>query len=189
MTNSDEQFAVVRVPQPGARRDSILADAVIVGNLAAVMERLPSTRARTDALLRMYRIADDAVDAEARRDAALADAARADARRDASERQSLKDEITRLKAQVDALQEELELRKRMDKAQRIRDALEDLRAHEPGPGGTATAGDGDDKPTHHPTGDLHELGPAESTRHTAPVHPGHRFDPDSIPRVPRITRR
>jgi hypothetical protein len=114
----------------------------MVGNLNALMEQLPSTRARTDALLNMYRIADDAVEAEQRRDTALEQEREARTRRDAAERKAIADALTELRTQIDALKEEADYQKRLDKAERIREALDDLHQHQPG-------------------GELHDLGPTE----------------------------
>src|SRR5262249_47223754 len=114
---------------------------------------------------------------EARRDAADAATARAEARRNDAERRVLKDEVKHLRAEVDELKEKLELQSRMDKAQRIRDALRDLPGRRP---------DGDDEPTetHHPSGELHDLGPPDD-RSPAVTQPGHHFNADTTPRVPR----
>jgi len=144
MTNSsDDYFALVRMPQPGPRRDAILRDAAMVGNLDAVMEQLPDTKARTKALTDMFRIADDAVAAEHRRDVARADARRArDEARDIQVLQ-LSGAIDALTRRMDAMEEEHARLVAADKAQRIREALADLN-------------------THHPTGELHSLGPTES---------------------------
>jgi hypothetical protein len=154
-TKSDEQFAVVRVPPPGVARDSILAGAVMVGNLNAVMEQLPDTKARTAALLNMYRIADSAVEAEARRDVARADAKRArDELRDTQVRR-ITDAITRLSARVDALEQR--------QTRRLKEYIDSL----PDPDNPDS-----DPATHHPTGGLHSLGPAEQRDPSG-------FDPDA----------
>jgi hypothetical protein len=179
--SNDEQFAVVRVPPPGSRRDSILNDAVMVGNLNAVMEQLPSTQARTKALTNMYRIADDAVDAEARRDVARADARRARDELRETQMRRVVAELDSLTRRIDALEDQQAWQVAADKAQRIRDALADLNAL-----------DGDDEPTHHPSGELHSVDPVEDPTPGEATPPGHHFDPDAVsasggdgPRVPR----
>jgi hypothetical protein len=152
-TKSNDQFAVVRVPSPGPGRDSILRGAVMVGNLDAVMEQLPDTRARTDAMLRMYRIADDAVEAEARRDVAPADARRArDEARDIRIQQ-ISDTLTRLTSRVDAM-EKVHVR-------RIKDYLDSL------PDPDKPDAPDQDHPTHSPSGELHSVGPVQP-RYLAP---------------------
>jgi hypothetical protein len=179
--SNDDRFAIVRVPERGVARDSILAGAVMVGNLNAVMEQLPSTQARTDALLSMYRIADDAVEAEARRDSARADARRARAEAQEQQMRRVVDALDSLTRRIDAIEDQQARQVAVDKAQRIRDALRDLPGHQD-----------DDEPTHHPGGELHELGPSENPAHGALTQPGHHFDPDAVrasggdgPRVPR----
>jgi hypothetical protein len=152
-TKSDEQFAVVRVPEPGVARDSILAGAIMVGNLGAVMEQLPDTKARTAALVNMYRIADSAVEAEARRDVARADARRAKEELLNTQMRRVADALTRLSARVDALEQ------RQNK--RLKDYIDSL----PDPDNPDS-----DPATHHPTGGLHSLGPAEE-RHPAEFDP------------------
>jgi hypothetical protein len=57
----------------------------------------------------------------------------------------------------------------MDKAARIRAALEALPGHRP---------DGDDEPTHHPSGELHELDPPQDPTGASITQPGHHFAPD-----------
>jgi hypothetical protein len=143
----------------------------MVGNLNAVLEQLPSTAARSEALTAMYRVADDAVEAERRRDTARADARRArDEAREIQIRQ-IADALTRLTARIDAMEERQAQLVAADKAQRIRDALADLR------GGTAQDGD-DDHPTHHPGGELHELDPPQDPAGATIPPPGHHFAPD-----------
>jgi hypothetical protein len=154
MTNPDDRFAIIRVPPPGSQRDAILSGAIMVGSLDAVLEPLPSTRARADAISSMYRVADSAVEAEQRRDAARDQQREAEAKRDAALAQRVTDALTRLSARLDALEEHHARQRAEDKARRIRDALSDL------PGGLAPS---DDEPTQHPSGELHSLAPVPTS--------------------------
>jgi hypothetical protein len=129
----------------------------MVGNLDAVTEQLPDTKARTAAMMNMYRIADSAVEAEQRRDAARADARRArDEARDI-QMQRMAEAITRLSARVDAME--------TSQRRRIRDYLDSL------PDPDKPDAPDQDHPTHSPSGELHSVGPVQ------PRDPG-GFDPD-----------
>jgi hypothetical protein len=150
----DDQFAVVRVPPPGVARDSVIRDAVMVGNLNAVMEQLPDTTARTRAMMNMYRIADSAVEAEARRDVARADARRARDELHATRIEQIADAITHLSARMDALETR--------QNRRLKEYIDSL----PDPDSPDS-----DPATHHPSGELHSLGPAENRDPTG-------FDPN-----------
>jgi hypothetical protein len=148
----DDQFAIVRVPPPGLTRNSILHDAIMVGNLNAVLEQLPSTRARADAIQSMYRVADSAVEAEQRRDAARDQQREAEAKRDTALVQRLSDAIGNLSARIDAMEEYQARQVAADKARRIRDALSDLPGHVPD-------GDGHEETIHATEGGLSPLLP------------------------------
>jgi hypothetical protein len=132
----------------------------MVGNLNAVMEQLPSTQARTKAMLNMYRIADSAVEAEARRDVARADARRAKDELHATQIQRISESIARLSTRMDALEERQNRR-----LKEYIDSLPDPDAPDP------------NEATGRPTGDLHSVGPAE---HHAPgeFDPGDSADED-----------
>jgi hypothetical protein len=156
--SNDDRFAIVRVPERGVARDSILSGAVMVGNLNAVMEQLPSTRARTKALMDMYRVADDAVAAEERRDAALEQEREAKARRDAVEVTRLRGVVERLSNCIDSILQRVDA----EEQRRIRTILDSL----PDPDKPDQ-----DHPRHQPGGELHSIGPAE------PRDPSY-FDPD-----------
>jgi hypothetical protein len=175
MTTHDKQFAIIEV------YDKPPAGAIAVGSMSAVMEPIIGSKAYNDAAARAVRIQARALDAEQQRadairarDAALEEQREAEGRKLIADITRLSDAISAMSARLDALEEHQARQVAADKAQRIRDALENFGI------------DGDDEPdaTHHPGGELHELDPPEDPSGASITQPGHHFAPDS-PRVPR----
>jgi len=146
--------------KPGPQDIELWHGGEMIGRGAATLAHLPDTTAQREAADRMFRIAAQAVEAEQRRADAIAarDAARADAARARDEAhdfqvRQLVGSIDSLSRRMDAMEEKQRNAEAMEKAQRIRDALDDLNHRQ------------DDGPTHIPGGELHEVGPTETTAH------------------------
>jgi hypothetical protein len=152
MTTREKQFAIIEV------YDRPPAGAIAVGSMSAVMEPIIGSKAYNDAAARAVCIQTQALDAEQQRadavrarDAALEEQREAEGRKLIADITRLSDAINTMSARLDALEEHQARQVAADKAQRIRDALENL-----------GIGDGDEEPTHHPSGELHSIAPIES---------------------------
>jgi hypothetical protein len=110
MTDPD-RFAIV----PVGRSAKAPADAIMSGNLDAVMELLPDTKARADALTDAARAVVDAVEAEQQKAEAVASVAR-----------MITDTVAHIATRLDAYQGRRAAADAAQEARRIRDALASL---------------------------------------------------------------
>jgi hypothetical protein len=152
------------VTKPGPQDIELWSNGKMIGHGFAALESLPDTPAYRAACLRAVRVEAQAVDAEARRDSAETAQRIAEAMVDTarvSMVNRLCEGVTDLGRRLDVLEHRAHVQER----KRVRAELDALPDPE----------DPDSDPaTHHPTGGLHSLGPAEEH------HPGSgEFDPDA----------
>ena len=136
MSTPADRFAII----PIAVRGPAPASAIVTGSLSAVMEMLPDTVARVDAVTKAARAVIDAVEAKEQKDAAVASVTR-----------MVADTVAHLSARLNALQARRAAADAAAEARRIQDALDALPDPDD-PDGRA--------PVHENTGDLHTLGQA-----------------------------
>jgi hypothetical protein len=119
-----------------------LGNIIAQGSLPAVMEHLPDSVARNDAIENMHRVAAETVEAEQR----TLEAEQREAQALASTVQMITDGVGRLTARLDAYEEWLEREEEEAEQEEIEQMMDQL----PDPDAPATF---------HPTGDLHTLSP------------------------------
>jgi hypothetical protein len=148
------------VTKPGPQDIELWSNGKMIGHGFAALESLPGTPAYRRACERAVRVEAQAVDAEARRDSAVEQQKLAEAAVDTARASLVKQLCERtedLGHRLDAFARRVDAQER----KRVRAHLDEL----PDPD--------NDPATHHPTGGLHSLGPAEEH------HPGSgEFDPD-----------
>jgi hypothetical protein len=130
------------------------------GSMSAVMERLPDTHARNDAIESMYRVAADAVEAEERQQEARASAV-----------QMISDAVAHLTNRMDAYISRREAQRQADAEEAAREEQEQIQNY------LDQLPDPDGPDTHIPTGDLHDL-PAPEDPEGSALHATPREEDD-----------